>query len=769
MAQTWISDETRRRADDLLAQLTLEEKAALTIGHDFWTTRAVERLGLPAIWLADGPHGVRKARSSADPGIGTSLPATCFPTASALASSWNLELVYEIGVALGREAQAQGVQVLLGPGVNLKRSPLGGRNFEYFSEDPVLSGELAAALINGVQSQGVGTTLKHYVANEQETARMIVDSQLDARTLHELYLRPFAIAMQKGRPWSLMAAYNRVNGSYATESELLLDTILKQEWGYEGIVMSDWGAITDRVAALRAGLHLEMPGTPTVEAVVAALREGQLDEARLNTLVRELLCFILTADAQRRPDTTVDLDAHHALARRAAGETIVLLKNQGGLLPLEGERLAGLAVIGAFARTPRYQGSGSSQVVPTRVESIYDELARLSEEEPGYAAGYAGAETIDQALLAEARDVAARASAAVVCVGLPPSYESEGFDRAHIELPPAHNALVEALLEVQPNLVVVLINGSAVAMPWAERAPAIVEGWLSGQAGGGAVADVLLGRINPSGKLSETFPVRLEDTPAYGAFPSLARRARYGEGLLSGYRWYDTRDIAPLFPFGHGLSYTSFAYADLRLDRQQLSDGETLSVSLRVSNTGERAGQEVVQLYLREPGAAGRPDKELRAFAKLALQPGESREVMLALSGADFAVYDEDRAAWVTEAGEREILVGASSRDIRLSARVQFVATNPPQPLLDRDAPIRSWVEHPLGRERIMPLIADQLEHMTREAEQAGESTEMLKSFVLDAPVSKLAARGKISWQALDELIAAVNAERLPQATPRQG
>ncbi len=762
------------RVEELLRQLTLEEKASLTIGRDTWTTQPVERLGIPSVWLSDGPTGVRKARSATEIGLGTSLPATCFPTASALGACWDIELAREIGRALGAEAQAQGVQVLLGPGVNLKRHPLSGRNFEYFSEDPVLSGELAAAWIDGLQEQGVGASLKHLVANEQETGRMYLDSLVDERTLHELYLRPFEIAVAKSAPWTLMAAYNQLNGTFCAENARLLHEIVAKQWGFSGIVVSDWGAVNDRPAGIVAGLHLQMPAGPTAGEVVAAVREGRLAEERLDEIVRALLAFILTADAARRPDTTVDLEAHHRLARRAAGEAIVLLKNEGGQLPLDETAPAEVAVIGAFAREPRYQVAGSSQVVPARlVETIYDELVRLAGPvlRINYAAGYGAGDAPDPARLQEAQDVARRAQVAIVVVGLPPSYETEGADRVHIALPPAHNALVEAVREVQANLVVVLLNGSAVALPWADRVPAIVEGWLGGQAGGGAVADVLLGRVNPSGKLAETFPARLEDTPAYLSFPSDGLgHVPFTEGQYIGYRWYDARRIAPLFPFGHGLSYTTFAYDGLTVDKQTARDTDTVTVSLRVRNTGQRAGREVVQLYLRErQPRLPRPERELRAFAKVALQPGEETEVSFQLSGRDFAVYDPRAGAWTTADGTFDLLIGASSRDIRLQTSLTLEATSAPPVRFDRLTPLRAWLADPAARAQIEPvLIALRRQFLGAGADGNGVVDgpdvgaegpgELPDAFLLDLPVGKLVTFGALPEAELRRMIDVVSA-----------
>jgi beta-glucosidase len=739
----------RSRVDALLRELTLEEKASLTVGRDLWTTRPVERLGIPSVWLADGPTGLRKVASSNEVGLGSSVPATCFPTESALAASWDVALVREVGRAIGAEAQAHGVQVLLAPGLNLKRSPLGGRSFEYFSEDPVLSGELAAAFIAGVQGEGVGTSVKHFVANESETQRMSSDSIVDERTLRELYLRPFEIAVARASPWTVMAAYNRLNGTFCTEHTRLLHDVLKEEWGYRGIVVSDWLAVNDRVAGIAAGLHLQMPGAPTAASVAAAVREGRLEEARLDEVVRELLMFVLEADARRRPGDGFDPEAHHRLARRVAADCIVLLRNEGGVLPLEGDRLREVALIGAFARTPRFQGAGSSEVVPTRVDNAHDELARLiaSAGSVSYAAGYREDGETDRRLLEEAQAIARQASVAVVFVGLPPDFEAEGSDRSRLDLSDGHNGLVEAVLEVQPDLVVVLSNGAPVTMPWVERVPAVVEGWLGGQAGGGAVADVLLGRVNPSARLPETFPLRLADTPGYLGFPHDGQgRVVFGEGVFMGYRWYDAREIEPLFPFGHGLSYTTFAYSDLTLDRAVLEPGGTLEVSVTVRNTGERPGREVVQLYVheRQPRLA-RPVRELKAFAKVWLEPGEAEPVVFQLNELDFGVFDPQAGRWVATGGSFEVLVGASSRDIRVGATVKLEGT-PIAPPLDRFSVVGQWLAHPVGRQLVEPLIAP-----------PAEPSRYPDWVLRDLPISKLVLLGVIDEDELERMLSIAN------------
>lgn len=760
-----MADERRTEAeadmtvDDLLREMTLEEKASLTVGRDFWRTRPIERLGIPSIWLADGPTGLRKSPDPRTSGIGQSIPATCFPTESALAASWNPALIREIGRAVGEEAQAEDVQVVLAPGVNLKRSPLGGRNFEYFSEDPVLSGEMAAAYIEGVQSQGVGTSLKHFVANEQETGRMYADSLVDERTLREVYLRSFEIAVRTARPWTVMAAYNMLNGTYCTENRYLLHDILKREWGFEGIVMSDWIAVNDRVAGIKAGCHLQMPGAPTESRIVEAVRAGDLEEDRLDEIVRELLAFILRAHAARKTGATYDAEAHQRLARRAAGQSITLLKNDGGMLPLSSEHLEEVAIIGAFARSPRYQGGGSSEVVPTRVENVHDELLRLAGDTMRitFAPGYGEEDTPDPALLEQARGVAGRAAVAVLFVGLPATHEMEGVDRHTIALPRSHDALIEAVLEVQPKVAVVLTNGSAVAMPWVHRVPAIVESWLAGQAGGGAIAEVLLGHVSPSGKLSETFPLRLEDIPPYPAFPAQDVQCRYTEDLFTGYRWYDTRKITPLFPFGHGLSYTTFDYSDLSLSTHTLGANEELAISLRIRNSGERAGQEVAQLYIHaHRPALPRPECELRAFSKVALEPGEQREITFRLGGRDFAHYDPAAGAWVVGPGRFDILVGASSRDTRLADSVMLEAAPVGEPFT-RLTPLRVWIANPITHPLVQPALRSLARSMGAEIEDGAKEESFVNDFMLDMPIAKLVVMGCLLEKDLARFIDGVN------------
>lgn len=687
----------------MLSRLTLEEKASLCSGQNFWSSKAVARLGIESYVLTDGPHGLRKQASSGEAvELHDAVPATCFPTGAGLAATWNRALLEEIGAALGRESQAEQVGVILGPAVNIKRSPLCGRNFEYLSEDPYLAGELAKHHVRGVQSQGVGASVKHFAANNQEKNRMLVDAIVDERTLREIYLPAFETTVRESQPWTVMCSYNRLNGTYAAEDPWLLTEVLKQEWGHTGVVVSDWGAVNDRVRGLAAGLELEMPGHggSTDQEIVEAVRAGRLDERVLDAAVERLLLLYSRIVEGRRPGTAVDRAAHHALARRAAGESTVLLKNEGGLLPLP--RGGRIAFLGAFARTPRYQGGGSSHVRPTQLDTAHEAARALlaGRGELVYAAGYdlARAEP-DPRLLEEARAAARGADAAVVFAGLTEIFESEGFDRTHLRIPESHVALIEAVAAVQPRTVVVLSNGSPVEMPWLPRVRAVLEGYLGGQAGGAAAVDVLFGDVNPSGKLPESFPARLEDCSASLHFAGERRRVEYREGVFVGYRHHDAAKVEPLFPFGHGLSYTTFAYSDLRLDRARMDEHETLRVTLRVKNTGRVAGQEVVQLYVKDDEASVvRPEKELKAFEKVALRPGEEKEVQLALGRRAFAFWDVDTHGWRVEPGTFTILVGASSRDLRLSTQVRVDAALPAR-AYDQNSSMGEVLDHPtVGR-----------------------------------------------------------------------
>lgn len=682
--------------------LTLEEKAALVTGDGFWATVGIERVGIRSTTLADGPHGLRRPEGGGDElGLGPSVPATCFPPAAGIASSWDPDLVERVGVALGDEARAQGVAVLLGPGVNIKRSPLCGRNFEYFSEDPLLSGELGAAWVRGVQSRGVGASLKHFAANNQETNRMTVSAEVDERTLREIYLPAFERIVTREQPWTVMCAYNRINGTYAAEHRWLLTEVLREEWGFEGLVVSDWGAVDRRVPALAAGLDLEMPGPQrdSTAAIVGAVRSGELDEALLDAAVARVRR--LGDRAAEGSGPPFGEGAHHALAREAAAESIVLLRNEGSLLPLATAQSIG--VIGEFARTPRYEGSGSSRVNPTRVDAALDAVSAIAPTE--FAAGYSLARGVDpEPLIAEAVAVAERSDTVLLFVGLPEADESEGYDRTHLDLPAAQRRLIAAVAAANPRTVVVLSNGGVVSLePWHDSVPAIVESWLLGQAGGSAVADVLFGRVAPSGRLAESIPYRLQDTPSYLNFPGEGDVVRYGEGVFVGYRYYETAEREVRYPFGHGLGYTTFEYSALEVAR----DGSTASVT--VSNTGDRAGKEVVQLYVSAPASGiPVPRHELRAFEKVPIEPGESRRVTFELDRRAYSHWDVRTGAWRVAGGEYTVAIGRSAHDIALQTTITLGRPRPG--VLTLDSRLSEFLEHPVTGPLLARAAADREE-----------------------------------------------------------
>lgn len=679
-----------------LTGLTLQEKASLTSGRDFWNTKGVERVGIEPMLLTDGPHGVRNQRPGEQLNLADSVPATCFPPAAGLANSFDAELIERVGTALGVEAAAQNVAVLLGPGINIKRSPLCGRNFEYFSEDPVLTGVLGEAWVRGLQSRGVGASLKHFAANNQETDRMRVSSDVDERTLREIYLRGFQRVIQRAAPWTVMCSYNRINGIPVSENPWLLTTVLRDEWGFDGVVMSDWGAVGDRVKALIAGLDLEMPtsGGRTDRQIVAAVEAGELDQAILDTAATRMLRLgDRTTNGTAAEVHSFDADEHHALAREAASRSVVLLKNDGDLLPLNRDQ--SLAIIGAFAVTPRYQGAGSSLINPTRLDDALSEIQRAATGQVTYAPGFVagGADPArDSALVADAVAAAEASDVAVLFLGLPDEDESEGFDRRHIDLPDSQRDLLDAVVRANPRTVVVLSHGGVVALPFADRVPAILDCWLLGQAGGGATADVLFGAVDPSGRLAETIPLRLSDAPSYLSFPGEFGHVRYSEGIFVGYRGYDARELEVAYPFGHGLSYTTFEYSDA--SAAVTADGD-LQVEVTISNTGRRRGREIVQVYTGLPGSGiSRAVRELKAFASVELASGASQKVRLVVDREDLAYWDTRIDAWTVEPGEYRIDVAASSRDVRASVRVAVAGDAVDVPLT-LDSSVSEVLAHP--------------------------------------------------------------------------
>jgi beta-glucosidase len=705
---------TTREAALGVTALTTVQKAALTSGAGDFVTEAVG--DVPALSLSDGPHGLRLPKEAGDGGqfdLHSAASATCFPPAVALGSSWDPGLAERVAAAIGAEARAHGVHVVLGPGINIKRSPLCGRNFEYFSEDPLLTAELGGAMVRGLQGAGVGASLKHFAANNQETDRMRVSADIDERPLREIYLRAFERIVRRDRPWSVMAAYNGLNGVPLSENRRLLTDVLRTEWGFDGVVMSDWGAVRDRVAALRAGLDLQMPGTGgrTDREVVAAVESGELSASDLDTAVARLalLARRVTAPATGTP-AAVPFEEHHLLAREAAERCVVLLKNDGDVLPLD-PAAGTLAVVGELARTPRYQGAGSSQVTPTRLDIPLEALREAAEgARVEFAEGYrltGGADPSEcEELAARAEELAAGADTVLLFLGLPAEEESEGFDRDHIDLPDAQLALLERLVAVNPRVVVVLSHGGVVrTAPWHRRVPALVEGWLLGQAGGSALARVLYGHAVPSGRLAETIPLRLQDSPSYLSFPGEEGHVRYGEGVFVGYRGHDRRDDDVAFPFGHGLSYTTFAHQGLTV--RPVEGGRRLEVRVTVTNTGPRAGREIVQVYVGGPEGSrvARPVRELRGFAAVDLAPGESREVLVAVDRDDLAHYSEREGGWHVEGGTYVVEAGASSRDIRCSAPV-VVDGDPSRVRLSGNHTLGEWLAHPVGGPLLLEAFA---------------------------------------------------------------
>ena len=651
---------------DLIAGMTLEEKCSLLSGEGNFTSKTLPRLGIPGMFLADGPHGLRKQAGAADHlGLNASLPATCFPTAAAMANSWDTALGEELGRLLGEEAVAQGVNILLGPGLNMKRSPLCGRNFEYFSEDPYLAGKLAAAYIRGIQSKGISACPKHFAANNQETLRMSTDSVVDERTLREIYLTGFEIAVREGRPRSIMSSYNLINGVYANEDQKLLRDILVDEWGFDGFVVTDWGGSNDHVAGVKAGSALEMPAPgPTSDLdLVNAVRSGALDEAAVDARVDELLGVIFATRISGDAPGSFDTGSHHAFGSKVAESTIVLLKNEDNLLPLKAG--ARVAVIGDFARTPRYQGAGSSVVNPTRLDNALDCLKASTLDVTGFAQGFRRDGGEDAPLLEEAAALAGKADAVLLYLGLAEVTEVEGMDRPRMVLAPNQVAVLEAVRGANPNVVIILSGGAPIEMPWLDCCKALVHGYLGGQAGAGAMVKVLTGEVNPSGRLAESYPMAYADTPAYRHFPGAERTVEYREGPFIGYRYYCTANVPVRFPFGFGLSYTTFEYSALSVNERE--------TTLTVTNTGSRAGAEVVQVYVgMENSAVFRPALELKGFAKVFLEPSESKTVSIPLDDKAFRYFNVKTGKFEVEGGIYEVKVGSSCENIRLSAKIEI-------------------------------------------------------------------------------------------------
>lgn len=747
----------KRDVKAIVKQMTLEEKAGMCSGEDFWHLKSVERLGIPSVMVSDGPHGLRKQDQEADHlGANDSIKAVCFPTACATACSFDRDLLYKLGETLGEECQAQDLSVILGPAVNIKRSPLCGRNFEYFSEDPYLASEMAGAHIKGVQSKNIGTSIKHFAANNQEYRRMSCSSEIDERTFREIYLGAFETAIKEGKPDTVMCSYNKINGEFASENHKLLTEILRDEWGFEGYVMSDWGAVNERVKGLKAGLDLEMPGSGghTDAEIVEAVKNGTLEESVLDTAVERILNIIFKYTDNRQKGR-FDLEADHEIAKEIAEESMVLLKNDG-ILPLKaGEQK--IAFIGKFAEKPRFQGGGSSHINSFKVESALDAVKAYTEV--AYAQGYDVKEDkIDEAMVKEAVETAENADVAVIFAGLPDAFESEGYDREHMRMPDCQNYLIQEILKVQKNVVVVLHNGSPVEMPWADDVSAVLEAYLCGQAVGAAEADILFGKVNPSGKLAETIPYHLEDNPSYLNFPGDGQKVEYKEGVFVGYRYYDTKKMPVRYPFGYGLSYTTFEYSDLQLSKEKIKDTDTLLVSVKVKNTGKMAGKEVVQLYVSDKtNAVMRPVKELKNFIKVELQPQEEKTVTMELNKRSFAWYNTKVNDWYAESGTYEILIGSSSRDIRLTKTVELESTMK----IPMEIHMNTTISELMGNEKAKEVIGDLVNQMManigggEEGSAASEaiSPEMMIKMMENSPLRSLRSFTGISTEEVEELI----------------
>lgn len=672
---------------EIIEKMTLEQKADFVSGYDYWHLEESPELGLPKIMITDGPHGLRKQnadkKASDGIGLGNSVPSTCFPPAATSACSWDEELLQEEGVALAEECLKEQVSTILGPGTNIKRSPVCGRNFEYFSEDPLLAGKMSAGLIKGVQSKGVGTSLKHFACNSQEAFRMVLNEVIDERAMREIYFPAFEIAVKEAQPWTIMNSYNRINGVYASENDWLQNKVAREEWGFKGLFVTDWGASVDRVPGLKAGTDLEMPSSGTYNSVkiVEAVKNGELDEAVLNERVDNVVDLILKSKPALSQTHTCDMNAHHELAKKVAEGSMVLLKNDDNILPLKKD--CKVAVIGEMAKAPRFQGAGSSVINPTMLSNAYDELKALGVDVT-YAQGYYKSaptkkdknRTPESQLAEQAAEVASKADVAVVFVGLTEEFEGEGYDREGIFMPDNHNALVEKIAQANPNTVVVLAGGSVVLMPWLDKVKGLLNSGLGGQAGGAAVASILTGAVNPSGKTAETYPASFEENPTYGNYPGGPVTSEHRESVYIGYRYYQAAKKDVVFPFGYGLSYTSFEYSDLKLSSNDIKDTDTLTVSFKIKNTGDVDGAEIAQVYVADKQSTiFRPVKELRAFKKVFLKAGEEKEISVELSKRAFAFYNVNISDWCVETGEFDILVCASCEDVRLSGTVTVTST----------------------------------------------------------------------------------------------
>ncbi len=749
---------------EIVGKLTVEEKAALCSGRDFWHTKEIERLGIPAMMMSDGPHGLRKQLDKGDHmGINESIKATCFPSACAMAASFDTELAELAGKTLGNECQAENLGLLLGPGVNIKRSPLCGRNFEYYSEDPYLAGQLGAALVRGVQSEGASSCVKHFAANNQETRRMSGNSVIDERTLHEIYLSAFETVVKEAKPRSVMSAYNQLNGTYCSENQELLTDILREKWGFEGFVVTDWGAAKDIVKSIDAGLDLEMPGgyESSAKKIVEAVENGTLPMEKLDRAVTNVLNMVGWWEQHQKRDAVYDRNADYETAAKAAAECAVLLKNDEHILPLGKEKST--VFIGAFAESPRYQGSGSSHINSTKVVSALD-YAKENGISVTYAKGYeADTDKTDQELLNKAVEAAKSSEMAVIFAGLTDHYETEGCDRDSLEMPENQNELICAIAEVNPNIVVVLHNGSAIEMKWLGKVKAVLEMYLGGDGVGEAAVKLLYGDVNPSGRLPETFPKKLSDNPSYLNFPGVQGEVEYKEGVFVGYRYYDKKEMDVLFPFGYGMSYTSFEYSGLKLDQSEIDDTDILTVSVTVKNTGTRFGKEAVQLYVRDvESTVNRPVRELKGFAKIALEAGESKTVTFKLDKRAFAYYEPKIHDFYVESGEFAVEIGASSRDIRLSTEVQVNGTVELPMIFRLDSTIGDILATRKGKEVFAPMMAKMADNrpsaeQTNTDAMGSGASKMVQKMMEEMTLSGLTSFGGVSEEQLNGILTALN------------
>lgn len=727
--------------DEIIMNMTLEEKASLCSGKDSWRTKPIPRLNIPQMMVSDGPHGLRKQKSEAVD-MNETIEAVCFPAGCATAASFDRDLLYKLGETLGNECQAEGVGVILGPAVNIKRSPLCGRNFEYYSEDPYLASEIAASQIKGIQSKNVGTSIKHFFANNQEHRRMSSSSEMDERTAREIYLSAFEGAIKQSKPWTVMCSYNRINGIYAAQNKKYLTDILRDEWGFDGFVVSDWGATNDRVLDLEAGMDLEMPSSFGLndKKIVEAVKNGTLAEDILDKAVKRILNIVFRFENNRDKSAVFNKETDHELARKICAESIVLLKNEN-ILPLSNQQK--VAFIGEFAKNPRYQGSGSSHINSFKVESAMD---CIDSENIIYSQGYnVKDDMVDNKLLTEAVDIAKKVDTVVIFAGLPDKFESEGYDRTHMQLPQCQNTLIKSITEVNKNVVVVLHNGSPVEMPWVDDVKAIVEVYLGGQAVGGATVDILYGKVNPSGHLAESFPIKLQDNPSYLYYLGEGDKTEYREGVFVGYRYYDKKDMNVLFPFGHGLSYTTFEYSNIWVDKNEMYDTDTLEVKVDICNTGKYQGKEVVQLYVEpQKGDIIRPVRELKGFEKIDLKPNEKKTVTFKLDKRSFAYFNTDINNWSVETGKYSIAIGQSSRNIKLRALVSVKSTDIIKKKFTLDTTVGDALKIKGADELIKPFIDKSFADKEIINNSLGEGMgEMMKAMLNYAPIRSLITFGE--------------------------